>query len=161
MTRNLSQKPRFSLKKIGELKYEEMNQEKSPIEDKKIVVIVDDDFFNIHSMGMMLNSLNIQHQSANNGKNAIDLLLLINPRVGLILMDCNMPVMDGFEATVILKEMMKNGSIKDIPIVGCTAYCDKENINRCFESGMNDVFKKPIMKNKLVYELEKYSLIKK
>ena len=158
-TRDVCHKSSFKSKNIIPLK-NDVDQEKSQLFYKKIVMIVDDDFFNIYSMQMMLNSLNIQHLAANNGKNAVDLIINSSSHVELIFMDCNMPVMDGFEATKILREMMTNGTIKYIPIVGCTAYCDKENIAKCLEYGMNEVVSKPMMKKILIDKLEKYALIR-
>ena len=46
-------------------------------------------------------------------------------------MDCNMPVMDGFEASSILTKMMFNHDIPTIPIIACTAHALDEDIEKC------------------------------
>ena len=71
-------------------------------------------------------------------------------------MDCDMPVMDGWEATKILKEKMKKSEIKNIPIIACTAYCDEENRKKCIQAGMDDIISKPVTKAKVFHTLKKY-----
>ena len=119
----------------------------------RIILIVDDDSFNIYSLEMMLNSLKIKYEVAYNGKDAITKILL-NRDISLVFIDCNMPLMDGWEATKILNEMMKRDEIDYIPIIACTAYCDEKNIQKCFDVGMKNVLIKPITKNELICVLK-------
>ena len=107
---------------------------------------------------MMLKSLELKYEIAYNGRDAIDKVLK-NRDISLVIMDCNMPIMDGWEATEILTEMMKRGEIQDIPIIACTAYCDEENIQKCFASGMKEILKKPAMKKDISDTLKKFNLI--
>ena len=68
----------------------------------------------------------------------------------MIFMDINMPVMDGFEATKILKQRMKEEKILDIPIIGCTADTDPEIKRKCLEEcKMDDFITKPVNPNQL------------
>jgi signal transduction histidine kinase/CheY-like chemotaxis protein len=67
----------------------------------------------------------------------------------VILMDCIMPVMDGFQAT---KTIRKDGS--KIPIIAFTASAAQEDINSCYEAGMNDVLLKPYRPYELVSKLD-------
>ena len=55
-----------------------------------------------------------------------------------------MPVLNGIEATKILKELMQKSSIPWIPIVACTAYGGAKEIENCLASGMDDYINKPL-----------------
>lgn len=68
-------------------------------------LIVDDDSFNIMSIEMILKRLNIQYDSCFNGKEAIK-KVISNNNYDIILMDCNMPVMDGWEATKAIVDLV-------------------------------------------------------
>ena len=75
----------------------------------------------------------------------------------IILMDIQMPVMDGYEATKIIKNDL-SASVAKIPIIAMTAYTSKKEINRAFEAGMNDYIFKPFKKDDLLLLLKKYGL---
>ena len=64
----------------------------------------------------------------------------------LIIMDCDMPMMNGFECTKKLKKMMQSNRIPEIPIIGCTAYVSEDKLRECALSGMNETLKKPVQK---------------
>jgi CheY-like chemotaxis protein len=69
----------------------------------------------------------------------------------IVIMDCNMPVMDGFQvicnfiskvkATRKLKTLMKEGELKPIPIIGHSAFTAKSQIDKCLQAGMDDYCK--------------------
>eukprot|EP01016_Furgasonia_blochmanni_P018227 TRINITY_DN20769_c0_g1_i1.p1 TRINITY_DN20769_c0_g1~~TRINITY_DN20769_c0_g1_i1.p1 ORF type:complete len:140 (+),score=27.80 TRINITY_DN20769_c0_g1_i1:62-421(+) len=63
--------------------------------------------------------------------------------IGLVFMDCNMPVMDGYQATRTLKSWMKVGVISEFPVIALTAYVGENEERRCRESGMDDYYTKP------------------
>ena len=73
-------------------------------------------------------------------------------------MDLSMPTMDGFEATIKLKEMMTEKIISDIPIVACTAFVDTDKEDQSYQVGMKAWLLKPITKNKLVETLRKFDV---
>ena len=75
-----------------------------------------------------------------------------------IFMDCNMPVMDGFEASSILTNMMNMNEMPTIQIVACTAHALDEDINKCKQHGMTLFLKKPIEFPKLEKILSKMNL---
>ena len=62
----------------------------------------------------------------------------------LILMDCHMPEMDGFEATKAIREFEKENNRKPIPIIALTASAMSSDKDQCFQSGMNDYLTKPV-----------------
>lgn len=74
----------------------------------------------------------------------------------VILMDCQMPVMDGFEATRAIKEKSNNGEIEDIPIIALTANAMKGDKEKCYEAGMCDYLSKPMNLDALVKTLSKW-----
>ena len=55
-----------------------------------------------------------------------------------------MPILNGIEATKILKELMQENIIPYIPIVACTAYAGAKEIENCLASGMDDYVNKPV-----------------
>ncbi len=63
---------------------------------------------------------------------------------GLIFMDCNMPVMDGFEATVEIRKRIMNQEVPEVYIVACTALHEGKWKKKCIASGMNSYLGKPI-----------------
>jgi CheY-like chemotaxis protein len=60
-----------------------------------------------------------------------------------------MPVLDGWETTKTLVEMMRSKSVPEIPIIGLTAFNSTEDINRCLDAGMREVLTKPLNLNEL------------
>ncbi len=92
---------------------------------------------------------------AKNGFEAVELLRIED--FDLILMDIQMPEMDGFEATKRIREMERN-ELKRIPILAMTAYAMKEDKERCFASGMDGYMSKPIKTKELAGILEGYQI---
>lgn len=75
----------------------------------------------------------------------------------LILMDCQMPVMDGYEATRKIRQIENNSqNNKQIPIIALTADVLGEVVNKCYSSGMNDYISKPVMAEKLIEIIKKH-----
>ena len=75
-------------------------------------------------------------------------------------MDCEMPVMDGYEATKELTDLMAKGELDTIPIIAATSYDDKPHIRACSESGMAAYLPKPIMIEELKNTLLKLGIYK-
>lgn len=59
-------------------------------------------------------------------------------------MDCQMPVLDGWETTKMLRTMMENKLIPHFPIIGLTAFTTKTDIEKCYNSGMDFILHKPL-----------------
>ncbi len=91
---------------------------------------------------------------AENGKIAIQ--EIIDGDYDLVLMDCQMPEMDGFTASKKLRHMIQNGDIKNIPIIALTANAMKGDKERCIKAGMNDYIAKPIQKENLFKTIAKW-----
>ncbi len=142
--------------KIGtEVSEKENSQENiKNIEDKirglglKVLVAEDNDI-NQKIITKLLNNLNIDVTLASNGEITYKKALSCN--FDLILMDCQMPIMDGYESTKIIRE-----SLKDIPIIALTANAFESDKQKCLNIGMNDIIVKPIKFELMVKTLEKY-----
>ena len=87
----------------------------------------------------MLTKLGYEVSLADDGSAAI--ALLSTEHFDLILMDCQMPVMDGFEATKQIRAL-QNGEGR-IPIIGLTAHASAEARDACLQAGMDDFLSKP------------------
>ncbi len=92
-----------------------------------------------------------------NGREALDTLEKIN--FDLVLMDVQMPEMDGLDATRIIRNS-ETGTGRHIPIVALTAHALKRDEERCIEAGMDAYLTKPIRPEKLDEILQKYGALK-
>jgi signal transduction histidine kinase/ActR/RegA family two-component response regulator len=117
-----------------------------------VVLIIDDNKVNRKIIGRMLEFYNLESVEAVNGKEALDIIRASQnitgdtnaPHFGLILMDLQMPVMDGYEA---MKTLRENGV--SLPIVALTANALSREKHRAFEAGANDFQTKPILREEL------------
>ena len=90
----------------------------------------------------MITELGYRCLHAHNGLQAVDAVK--SGSVDLVLMDCQMPVMDGFEATRRLREPASGVLDSRIPVIALTASAFQEDRQRCLEAGMSDFLTKPI-----------------
>eukprot|EP01016_Furgasonia_blochmanni_P025066 TRINITY_DN27041_c0_g1_i1.p1 TRINITY_DN27041_c0_g1~~TRINITY_DN27041_c0_g1_i1.p1 ORF type:complete len:207 (+),score=54.09 TRINITY_DN27041_c0_g1_i1:61-621(+) len=131
-----------------------------PVVLKVPILIVDDTPFNIVIAENLLKGLNLDFHRASNGAEAVEAVVARGeqklPSFALILMDCNMPVMDGYQATTILKQMMKKKEVPFSPVVAMTAFVGEHEVNKCKESGMDDYLSKPCPRDLLVNTVKKY-----
>ncbi len=113
------------------------------------VLLVDDNPINQEIVAGLLENSHIELSIASNGQEAVD--MFSSKVYSLILMDIQMPIMDGYEATRIIREKDKH-----IPIIAITANAMKEDILKSAKRGMNDHINKPINVEKLYATLLKY-----
>jgi len=113
------------------------------------ILLVEDNIINQEIIIGLLESSGIKIDIANNGKEAV--LLYESNSYELILMDLQMPIMDGYEATKIIRE-----KDKEIPIIALTANAMKEDSQRTKNAGMNEHLNKPLDVEKLYETLLKY-----
>ncbi len=107
------------------------------------ILLVEDVEINREIVYASLEDTKINIDAAENGKQACEKFAANPDKYDLILMDVQMPVMDGLEATRTIRSMNLANS-KDIPIVAMTASALKEDIDKCMEAGMNDHIAKPL-----------------
>jgi two-component system, sensor histidine kinase SagS len=113
------------------------------------ILIVDDDGLNRDILGRMLKRLGHSAESAENGQRALEILL--TGEFDLMLLDCNMPGMDGYETA---KRIRSIESTRSMPIIALTGGDESEKL---YSSGMNDYLGKPISIEELKLFLDKWS----
>jgi len=104
------------------------------------VLIVEDNRANQLVAAGMLDRLNCKHDLANNGIEALQ--KISREHFDLVLMDCHMPDMDGYEATAQIRQLESSAS--SITIVAMTANVQKGESDKCLAVGMNDYLSKPL-----------------
>ncbi|NMH59782.1 hybrid sensor histidine kinase/response regulator [Alteromonas ponticola] len=115
------------------------------------VLLVEDNNINQVVTGEMLSSLGLTYDIAENGELAVTKMTNA-PHYDLVLMDVQMPVMDGYEATKVLREQ----GFSNIPIIGLSANAMKEDRYRGMQAGMNDYLTKPVKRQAMSSTLRKY-----
>ncbi len=145
---------RILLKVTGIKKEEENKEEKIDFSGKRIL-LVEDNMMNREIATEYLQDFGFIVENAENGKEACDILEKSKPGYfDLVLMDIQMPIMNGYEATKIIRKF-KNKQIANIPILAMTANAFEEDKKAAKEAGMNGHLAKPIDVQKLIEELEK------
>lgn len=109
---------------------------------KELILLVDDNVINQKVALSLLQQLGYQTHIANNGQEAID--ALAKTPYSAILMDCQMPIMDGFEATRQIRDQERKSG-KHVPIIAVTANAMQSDRNQCIAVGMDDYISKPIV----------------
>ncbi len=118
------------------------------------VLLVEDNAVNQEVGCAMMEAFGCRVDVASNGYEAIDRMK--SGAYDVVFMDCEMPLMDGFEATRIIREQEKNGWCRTT-IVALTAHDSDADRVRCFEAGMDDHLSKPFLMRELSCMLEKWS----
>ena len=114
------------------------------------ILLAEDNLVNQEVAKAMLAKLGFKVDIANDGQQALD--FINKQRYDIILMDCQMPVMDGFEATTQIRKQYGH----TIPIVALTANATEDDRNHCIEAGMDDFLSKPYTLNQLNEVLTKW-----
>jgi len=117
------------------------------------VLVVEDNRTNQMVAGGMLEKSDCHCEFAGNGREAVDAVRRSN--FDLILMDCSMPEMDGYEATLLIRVFEKESG-RHTPIVAMTANVQAGDEARCLEAGMDDYLAKPVTLGKLRLKLERW-----
>ena len=145
---------RLSYKPIlGEEPFMALGQEdEKPAIENLRVLIAEDNQMNQQLIRHLMNQWRVDYVMATNGREAIDIIK--NEDVSLVLMDIQMPEMDGYTATQIIRNDLK----KNVPIVAMTAHAMPGEKERCLSYGMNDYISKPVKENELYSILKQYAL---
>jgi signal transduction histidine kinase/CheY-like chemotaxis protein len=118
------------------------------------VLLVEDNFVNQRVAVYMLTKLGVGVDVAKHGREAIE--MLGRSVYDLVLMDCQMPEMDGFEATRIIRDGRSAVLDHEIPVIAMTANAFPEHRARALACGMNDFLAKPVDRPVLASMLEKW-----
>ncbi len=127
------------------------------------ILVVDDTPLNVFALKRLLLKFGLTIDEATNGTEALEKIKARAKQTcchkyRLVFMDCNMPVMDGLEATREIKRMIKEGTIKETPVIGLSAYSGEAEVKQCQEVGMAETLCKPVTIVKLEEKLIQYGL---
>ncbi len=126
-------------------------QEITTVQKNKNILMVEDNPINQKITEKMLGRIGLSSVIVNNGQEALDMILIEKENIDLILMDVQMPVLNGLDAT---RELRKAGVL--IPIIAMTANVLKGDREICLEAGMDDYIGKPVKLNDLQHILQKW-----
>jgi CheY-like chemotaxis protein/HPt (histidine-containing phosphotransfer) domain-containing protein len=125
-----------------------------PRKNQARILVVEDNVTNQEVAMGMLHKLGYQADLAANGVEA--LRVLRESAYGAVLMDCEMPEMDGYEATRRIRDHRTGTRRPDIPIIALTADAISGDRDKCLQAGMNDYLAKPVRSGQLAEVLEKW-----
>jgi CheY-like chemotaxis protein len=111
---------------------------------QKRILVVDDNMLNRMIANVILKEYNVLLSEANDGEEAVHYLK--NNTCDLVLMDLQMPVLNGYQASEIIRQKLK----LDMPIIALTASDTEEERQKCLEVGMNDYLSKPFNEEQLI-----------
>lgn len=118
------------------------------------VLVAEDNAVNRMVIKGLLGKIKIQPELVENGALAYDAVRMASQAYDLILMDCEMPEMDGFEATRKIREYEAERSLSGVPIVALTAHALQEHREAVFATGMNQYLSKPVTLDSLVWAIK-------
>lgn len=125
-------------------------------EEKKRILVVEDNAMNQVVVSTFLKKAGYAFEFASDGQQGVDMYTSNPFGYQLILMDCQMPVMDGYEASIRIREEEGKRQIREIPIVAMTAAALVVDRERCLAVGMSDFVQKPIQRPLFLEILEKW-----
>ncbi len=150
--------------KVSASKKSELSVGKKDFEDKYSsekplrVLVVDDSVDNRFLLNAFLKSPSFHVYNAENGEKAIECWK--EEPVDIILLDMQMPIMDGYECAGKLRELEKDLKKGAVPIIALTAFSQKEDRDKCIGAGCSDYLSKPVEKPKLFAMMGKWLNVK-
>ncbi len=119
------------------------------------ILIVDDSPLNLQVLSLMLETLGLSCEQANQGQQALDILQSKpDHHFDLIIMDCMMPIMDGYQASKAIRHGQAGNGVKQIPILALTANAQQGDREICLAAGMSDYLSKPVSIDALSNKLQ-------
>lgn len=128
--------------------------EPAPAMHSMRILLVEDNAVNQKVALMVLKKLGYHADTVANGREALAALSEIN--YDLVLMDCEMPEMDGFEATAHIRNGDAGAIHASVPVIAMTAHALQGDRDRCIAAGMNDYLAKPVQAPSLMAMLERW-----
>ncbi len=122
------------------------------------ILLVEDNLINQKVALKMLSKIGYRADSATNGLDAVNALEKTD--YNLVFMDCQMPELDGYEATKRIRSQNSNVKNHKVPIIAMTAHAMKGDRDKCISAGMNDYLTKPVKSKALSQMLDKWLSLK-
>jgi len=132
----------------------------APCEKKpsKTEILVAEDFaLNRDVVKLMLADTGFSPIFAENGQIAVDMFTAEPDRFSAVVMDVSMPVMNGYEATKLMRQFEKAEGRRPVSIIALTGHALKNDRQDCLDAGMDDYLTKPVKQNDLIDRLETYT----
>ena len=123
------------------------NRDYLPNFKNKNILLAEDNKYSIIVVENIIQKINSNLLVAHNGREAIEILTQQNNNIDLILMDIQMPIMNGFEAT---RKIKSDGKLSHIPIIAVTSFAREEDKEQCLSTGCDDYISKPFDVNELL-----------
>lgn len=137
-----------------ELKQKITDKLSSAIRDEQCALVVEDYEGNIVVLSYLMEEIGMPYNVAKNGEQAISMWR--EKHYDIVLMDIQMPVMDGLTATREIRKIEDQNGFAPTPIIGMTAHALMQDKDKCIESGMTDYLSKPIDSNLLKQKILKH-----
>lgn len=138
---------------VDEPQIDQVYDRKLLVERKPSILIVDDSEANRELIRIFLNEYPVSIFMAKDGAEAVQLYQ--REKLDLIIMDIQMPIMDGREAIQIIRSIEKNSHRDKVPIIALSAFIMHEEVDRCLDEGSSSVLVKPVKKGILLDEIVK------
>ncbi len=123
------------------------------------ILVAEDNPVNQKVAQIMLKKMGLRADVVANGQEAINMLQIIP--YDLVLMDCQMPDMDGFEATRLIRQQGSKVLNPSVPIIAMTAFAMRGDRDKCIQAGMNDFIAKPIQRKELAKVVARWQTTKR
>jgi len=123
---------------------------------RSLILLVEDNPVNQQMASLMMKRAGYRVDVACNGKEALDIYYRAPLKYNLVLMDINMPVMDGFETTLTLRAYERENGLDPVPVLALTANVLDDFKQRCQEVGMDDFLTKPIKRDVVFAAIRKW-----
>ncbi len=125
------------------------------------ILVAEDNLANQELISYILESFGLNYTIKPNGKETLDEFISNPEAYDLVLMDINMPIMDGIEAFNAIREHEKQNALGTIPIIALTANAIKGDREKFLNIGMNEYLSKPVNTNDLKFIFDKFLNIQK
>jgi CheY-like chemotaxis protein len=119
------------------------------------VLVVEDNYISFRLLQLSLQKTGVKILHADNGVKAVEMVEQ-NPDINLVLMDIQLPLMNGYDATRIIKN-----SQPDLPVIALTANATDEDRLLCIKAGANNYLTKPLNLSQLHQVINDYLIVKK
>lgn len=117
--------------------------------EKHTILIVEDDYSSVFYLKEILKDTQAKIEIADDGEQSVE-ICRTNPDISIVLMDIQLPIMDGLEATKLIKQLRPG-----LPVIAQTAYAMPYDMENCLEAGCDDYITKPIDMFELLEKINK------